>query len=90
MVFLDFALDCIQMGKFSCASSALCLSKEVFQNHYTRIDLNCTSKEGGLCRNDPCGENGICYEGLKDFYCGCKPGWKGVTCDLESKLKATK
>ena len=42
--------------------------------------------EGGLCQSNPCVNNGICYDGIGNFICGCKPGWKGQTCDTESKF----
>ena len=90
--FSGFASNCTKAGKFSCASSGLCLTKDALNNRYERLNLNCTSSEKGPCQNNPCGENGFCYEGLhnfydgdKNFYCGCKPGWKGDRCDSESK-----
>ena len=86
---LDFAPNCTRIGKFSCASSGLCLSKSVFANQNERLALNCTSVEGGLCQSNPCVNNGICYDGIGNFICGCKPGWKGQTCDTESKLTHT-
>ena len=79
-------MNCTEVGKFSCASSGLCLQKDALQNRYERVD-RCTSSGGRLCQNNPCGRNGICYEGMNnDFYCGCKPGWKGKICDSESEL----
>ena len=86
---LDFAPNCTRIGKFSCASLGLCLSKSVFANQNERLSLNCTSVEGGLCQSNPCGNNGICYDGIGNFICGCKPGWKGQTCDTESKFTRT-
>ena len=82
---LDFAPNCTKIGKFVCASSSLCLSKSIFTNQHA---LNCTSVEGGLCQSNPCGDNSICYDPEK-FLCGCKPGWKGQTCDTESKFTQT-
>ena len=83
---LDFAPNCTRIGKFSCASSGLCLSKSVFANKHEMLALHCKSVEGGLCQSNPCGKNGICYDGIENFFCGCKPGWKGQTCDTESKF----
>ena len=83
---LDFSPNCTRIGKFSCASSGLCLSKSVFANQNERLALDCTSVEGGLCQSNPCVNNGICYDGIGNFICGCKPGWKGQTCDTESKF----
>ena len=74
------------MGKFTCASSGLCMSKDLFNNRKESIDFNCTSREGGPCQHDPCGKYGICYEGVGKYYCGCNPGWKGLTCESESKV----
>ena len=82
----DFASKCTEKGKFSCASSGLCLSKDIFHNNFKRIDLNCTPTQGGPCLGDPCGDHGICYEGKNEVFCGCNPGWQGKTCDEESKL----
>ena len=57
------------------------------------LALHCKSVEGGICQSssNPCSKNGICYDGIGDdggfwYICGCKPGWKGKTCDTESKL----
>ena len=50
--------------------------------------MNCTSREGGPCQTDPCGNNGNCYEGVDKYFCGCKPGWKGPICESESKAQS--
>ena len=75
------------MGKFPCASSGLCLEKLSFNNNFDRVGVNCTSLQGGPCESHPCTDNGFCYEGLNDYFCGCKPGWKGKICNEESKWK---
>jgi hypothetical protein len=86
--YLGFAPNCTRIGKFFCASSGQCISKSIFANQHERLVLNCTSVEGGLCQSNPCGNNSLCYDPEK-FLCGCKPGWKGQTCDTESKLTHT-
>ena len=81
----DFLLDCTADGNFECGSSGLCLPKYVLDNCYERLETDCIPSKVGPCNRNPCGDNGICYEGLNTFYCGCKPGWKGTTCETESK-----
>ena len=55
----------------------------------SRITLECTSldENKGHCQSNPCKNDGTCYDGLTSFYCECKPGWTGKTCDKQSKSK---
>ena len=47
--------------------------------------LKCISLDDNedYCNDTPCKNdgNGICYNGLSDYYCDCKCGWKGKDCN---------
>lgn len=36
------------------------------------------------CESNPCKNNGTCIDGLADFTCLCREGWKGKTCTLRN------
>nr|CAD7407711.1 unnamed protein product [Timema cristinae] len=35
------------------------------------------------CIPNPCRNNGSCLDGIADFVCSCRDGWKGKTCNLK-------
>lgn len=34
------------------------------------------------CESNPCLNNGTCIDAEAGFWCECKHGWKGKTCNL--------
>ena len=61
------------------------MKKEKWVNAYDQTaELKCISIEDNEdnCNDKHCNNNGICYNGLSDYYCDCKCGWKGKDCKI--------
>lgn len=42
----------------------------------------CLFIEKDECESNPCLNNGTCIDAEAGFWCECKNGWKGKTCNL--------
>ena len=55
--------------------------------------LKCISLDDNedYCNDTPCKNdgNGICYNGLSDYHCDCKCGWKGKDCNISKPSYVT-
>ena len=51
-------------------------------------ELKCISLEDNddFCNDNPCKNDGTCYNGLSDYHCDCKCGWKGKDCNTSNPI----
>ena len=60
------------------------VKKEKWVNAYNQTaEVICISLEDNEdnCYDNHCNNHGTCYNGLSDYYCDCKCGWKGKDCN---------
>ena len=56
--------------------------------HFTEsntVQVQCAKLDSKSCNSKPCENGGECIGVQDDFYCACKPNWKGKICSEPSK-----
>ena len=66
-------------------SAAIYKSGKAFRK-MTILNPDIFSSDINDCVNNPCGDNGLCVDGVASYTCQCDAGWEGTHCEISEYL----